>query len=136
MSIKTYFVSAGRSCCLPGGVLLKPGQAVPQGLKPAVIKEWIDSGFIHGKGDTPVAQPEGMPAIKAEGALSEPAKKAEFAPVVPAPAAVQKGKFTEDPVALEGKDLEELNLMLANLDEEAADTVEEAVALLSADFAG
>lgn len=103
------------------------GSTIPDGIESSLLKEWENTGFIHQVGSAPVPE-QAAPVVRNTGRLAAPE------PIVIPPEATSTGKFNLDPAALEGKALEELNLLLADLDTDAADTVEEAIGLLSADF--
>lgn len=118
-----YVVCQNRSIILPNGNLLRNGQVVPEGMKPALIKEWQASNFIRPAGSAEGGETETVGVVKTDGEIAEAPK-----PVV------QNGKFTHDPDGLQGVPLEELNVMLVDLNADPAETVEEAIGLLSQDY--
>lgn len=117
-----YVVCSGRAVVLPDKTILRQNLPIPEDIPAKLIKEWVDSGFARARGAQPVTGP--APAVvTADGDLKE-AK----------PTVQQKGKFNHDPDTIKNKTLDELNLMLADLDTAPAETVKEAVGLLSSDY--
>lgn len=119
-----YTVAPGRCVCLPGGVLLKQGSRIPDNTPGDNIREWLQTGFIRRAGG-PVEVDAKQGVVTTEGEVTQ---QSGTTPVS------QPGKFVRDPNELQGLSLEELNTMLVDLDSAPADTVEEAIGLLSADL--
>lgn len=119
---KKYVVCPGRSCIAPNKALLKPGTPVPDGIPPKLLSEWEKTGFIRrvGAEAAPAESPKAI--VDKDGGL-KPAKEK----------VITTGKFNYDPDKLEGKTLEELNVMLVDLNADPAETIKEAIGLLSAD---
>lgn len=132
MSTSKYRVCNHRSVCLLDGTLLKQGQPLPTGIGKALVREWVSSGFIYEAGQDPNPPAPSQAVIPSEGHLNKARKRPE---PIQVPSKIKtNGKYTYDPKELEGKTLEELNLLLVNLDTDPADTEEEAIGVLSSDF--
>ena len=117
-----FVVCHNRSVCLPSGTRLTQGQKLPEDIEPKLLKEWQSTNFIRPVGSTEGGEAETTGVVTTEGTIKEAPQRV-----------VQNGKFNHDPAALEGKDLEDLNVMLVELDADPVETVEEAIGLLSSD---
>lgn len=124
-----YQVAPARSIYLPDNTLARQGQPLPTGIPKKLLKEWIASGFVVEQGASPAAAPS-SPPVPSEGPLSQARQR------VAPPKIKTNGKYTYSPADLEGKSLEELNLLLVDLDTDPADTEEEAIGILTSDFNG
>lgn len=118
---KSYVVAPGRSVLLREGKLLKAGSRIPADVPEKCIKEWESTGYIKRRGGE--IEPEAPKTImKTTGDVSVDNT------------VTTHGRFNRNPADLEGRDLAELNTMLVDLNADPADTVEEAIGLLSQDF--
>lgn len=108
----TDTVYAVRGVQAADGHYYAPGEAVPASA--IDVEALLRAGFVEGEAPQPEPEPEGRGTD-----------------VTPSP-------WTLDPADLAGKDLDELNVIVLDIDQrvEPFDTVEEAIFWLSQDFEG
>lgn len=114
--MKKYIVAAGRSVMTPNGTHLLPDTEIidAHGISKQALEDHLKNGFVYSPGSDAV-----VPST----------------PVVPLPN-TSAGKWDMNPAQLQGKTIEQLNLLVLERDstQKPFETAEEAIAHLSQDF--
>lgn len=125
-------------CILVGHKRYLPGQLIPEGvLTPKQIRQHQQSGYLSVTREAP----RQMTAAEIEAESKKAVPDAPGVAVTPVdsegkPAPQLASRWALDPDGLRGMELDALNVMILERDPamEPADTVEEAIGLLSQDF--